>query len=282
MHFLTRFGIFGRIMMAAVLIASVSVLIAALGIAFLRSQNAASHDIERASLAALAASKLVAHSLAMNSAEFQLAGNPSNRTVEVIRTRAAVHMAEIRKQIQELRNLSDPKDATMIEQIAKLLRDYEREVGITLGAAQDVVADRTSINVDRLLREAEVSQELVGRFYLLAQNFVMSGEERVRQVTDRVQSMYEKACLILGFTAGIGIMAGLYFAYSGAKRGILEPVRSVTDVLQRLAHGDLPSDIDGAERNDEVGALAQAAMGIRERAKSMMDSGQGAQPSRGT
>jgi len=269
MGFLYRFGILAKVMASLAALAVVAVLITLIGLGVLRSQRDASREIERTSLSALEAAKLTIHATALNSAEFQLAGDPTERTVRFVRERVSVHLTELRKHLQAFRELAKPADREASEQLSRLVSDYERELEITLKAGDKAATDGNPDAVAALRREAEISQGVVGRLSLSARSFVTDGEAQVRTATAAVDRMYGVAAVVLAGMAGLGIAAGLAFGYYVTKRGIVHPIRSVTDVLGRLATGELPPDIEGTDRKDEVGRLAAAAMGLRDMGKTL-------------
>jgi len=262
---LSQFRLLGRIMAIAGCLAIVPLLMAALAIGTLSSRNSASRDIEKAALRALAASKMAVNATAMNSNEFQLAGNPNERTLEVVRVQIGEHLAELKKHFRDFSALAEERDRNGVDQVARLVADYEREIRITLKVAGESVAAGTAEAAANLRREAEVSQEVVGRLTLLAKTFAVNGEARVTEVTDHVVSLYSTMATIIGVLASVGILAGLGFIYFAANNWVAAPIRAISDVLRRLAQGELPLDINGTERRDEVGDLARAAMGLRER-----------------
>jgi len=265
MKFFSATGIVAKIMLATGSVAFVAVLVAMLGIASLRWQSQASEGMETASRGAMEAAKVMIHATSLNAAEFQLSGDPTERTVNSVRERVTEHLAELKKHFQTFRELVGPADAASADQLAGLVHDYERELEVTLRAADDAAGDGTVESVARLRREAEISHEVIGRLMLVAKSFTRSGEARISAAARSVASMYERAYLVLAVTSAIGIAAGIGFGYYVAFRGIVAPIRSVVDVLERLADGQLPPDIEGTDRTDEVGRIAAAAVVLRDK-----------------
>ncbi|MBD8891102.1 methyl-accepting chemotaxis protein [Roseibium litorale] len=64
--------------------------------------------------------------------------------------------------------------------------------------------------------------------------------------------------------AAVGLLIGTVLIGLFAARGITKPLASLTKTLQVMASGESDVPIAGANRNDEVGDIAQAVVGIRE------------------
>jgi len=60
--------------------------------------------------------------------------------------------------------------------------------------------------------------------------------------------------------------AGIVFFLA---RGITQPIASMTDVMHRLSGGDNTVEVNGAERRDEIGAIAQAVQVFKDNAIEM-------------
>ncbi|KQW27423.1 chemotaxis protein [Rhizobium sp. Root274] len=64
--------------------------------------------------------------------------------------------------------------------------------------------------------------------------------------------------LVQILTAGVCIVAGVAISFVLARRGIVNPIRSLTAVMSDMAAGHLPKEISGTERKDEIGEMARA------------------------
>ncbi len=81
--------------------------------------------------------------------------------------------------------------------------------------------------------------------------------------------------LVMAITIAIAALTGLVtlLIARGIKRAIGQEIESLSDAIARIAEGDLDVDIAYTERDDQLGALARAAVKLREtsRAKSQSD-----------
>jgi methyl-accepting chemotaxis protein len=59
-------------------------------------------------------------------------------------------------------------------------------------------------------------------------------------------------------TAAVCILAGVAISFLLARRGIVNPIRSLTAVMSDMADGRRPDSIQGTERKDEIGEMARA------------------------
>jgi methyl-accepting chemotaxis protein len=80
---------------------------------------------------------------------------------------------------------------------------------------------------------------------------------------DDVEAMHAKMVksVLMGLTI-IGLI--LLVAAFVVTRSIVGPLGRLTGSLERLAGGDIEADVAGAQRSDEFGTIARAAIGVRE------------------
>jgi methyl-accepting chemotaxis protein len=70
--------------------------------------------------------------------------------------------------------------------------------------------------------------------------------------------------LILIAIAGLLVVAAARLLTRRIGRSVSEPLTRISTVLERLTRGDHSVEIEGSDRIDEIGALARAAMALRE------------------
>jgi methyl-accepting chemotaxis protein len=85
-------------------------------------------------------------------------------------------------------------------------------------------------------------------------------------MVDDVEAMHQatlqKVLICIGVTAAI-LLLGVFLL----TRSIVGPLGRLTGSLERLAGGDIEAEVAGAQRSDEFGAIARAAIGVREAAR---------------
>jgi len=80
---------------------------------------------------------------------------------------------------------------------------------------------------------------------------------------DDVEAMHAKVVksVLIGLGAiGLILLVAAFFV----TRSIVGPLGRLTGSLERLAGGDIEADVAGAQRSDEFGTIARAAIGVRE------------------
>ncbi len=125
-----------------------------------------------------------------------------------------------------------------------LQKTNAKAAALSAGTAQKLRSDAA----DRLAKIAEASVA------------VMKSE------TERSQNDYRRAWwLVLGATAA-GLLTAALASWIVVTRGVTHPLAAITTVMGKLADGDRSVDIPGAERRDEIGAMARAVVVFKENA----------------
>ena len=141
-------------------------------------------------------------------------------------------------------DLTEVADAIQV-QLPKLIEsNASQEEFAALDDAIDGGGERLNVNLSTL---AEIGNEHV-RSQLAAVG-------AAAQQTKTVQSM--SALLFLLLVVGMSAWIG---------RGIIRSLAGLRDDMQRVAAGDLDRDIQGADRTDEIGLMAQTLLAFREAA----------------
>jgi methyl-accepting chemotaxis protein len=92
-------------------------------------------------------------------------------------------------------------------------------------------------------------------------NKLIKASEAASDVTMEVTNSTIRDTLFFNF----GALAALaVFAAFVARSGISKPIRAVADTLGKLSRGDMDTQFPGAERGDEVGMMARAAVHFRD------------------
>ncbi|WP_448202779.1 methyl-accepting chemotaxis protein [Azospirillum sp. sgz302134] len=78
-------------------------------------------------------------------------------------------------------------------------------------------------------------------------------------VVQDLDDFYARMRLAFSALAAVGILAVVALAWVVVRRSITGPLQAITDVIARLAQGELGLTIPGVDKRDEIGALARAA-----------------------
>ncbi|HET6305875.1 MAG TPA: methyl-accepting chemotaxis protein [Rhodopila sp.] len=139
----------------------------------------------------------------------------------------------------------------------------ERDIEATLGAYEEKARGFRQLSGSGDLATADGKQlwqettALAGRIDQLAEPLSTAFQQAAAQRTEQAKLQIQAASDISTWL-GIGsILGGLALAFVVA-RSIANPIRAITDSMGVLAGGKLDIAIPGAERRDEVGAMAAA------------------------
>ncbi|HLO77662.1 MAG TPA: methyl-accepting chemotaxis protein, partial [Magnetospirillum sp.] len=125
-----------------------------------------------------------------------------------------------------------------------------------------------------IARNVEVNDKFVGlvaigeRMSRLSGDLKASAESRQAAVRESVQRHEAQAHLLVVVLSLVAVLAGCAMAWVMG-RGISRPVHALTAAMERLAHGDLGVAVTGAERGDELGAMARALAVFKDNAQAV-------------
>jgi methyl-accepting chemotaxis protein len=139
--------------------------------------------------------------------------------------------------LQELRELSNAMEATRRNEALPLIAQGRRD---------EAQAFLTGVQEQRFLRTRELSRELSLQKSQRAEAAVHQSEQLAQQTTNLI--------LVLGLAA-LGLSLALAWWLSGL---LARPVAEMAQVAERVATGDLSTNLPESTRRDEVGVLGQA------------------------
>ena len=207
-----------------------------------------------------------------------------------INFRGSVHdrAIAIRDVVLHEDNRAQDREVALIDQLARFYAENELAMNTLVGrigasdAEKAMLADiaaiqaRTNPLVDEIVAlqragNGEAAHELLltqanGLFtdWLAAINrFIDHQEAENQRIGAQVTRSAEGfSTLVLGALAlaiVLAIAAGTVVA-----RSVINPVRALTQTLERMAGGELHATVPGVDRRDEVGAIAKALVGFRD------------------
>ncbi|MEN3162349.1 methyl-accepting chemotaxis protein [Tistrella mobilis] len=182
--------------------------------------------------------------------------NPANRSGHLEQIQRQVDaFAAAAKAYQPL--IADDIEARMVKQI---------------GAARERYLEATT-RLIRAVQAGNVSQ--VTALYLgesaAAREAVVTELDRLRQMNveksaeagARSRAAYESALTVLAIAMAVGLVIAVA-ATLVMTRSVSAPVRKMTEAMRRLADKDTGVEIPGADRGDEIGAMAKAVETFRD------------------
>jgi len=137
-----------------------------------------------------------------------------------------------------------------IQQIATSLAGYMKAFDATM----KVLAER-----NRLLEaENKFSDEMIGT----RSNLRKSQNAALAAIKEKSAANIASASMIALSVAGLALVLGIVLAWIIA-RGIARPILSLSNVMRALSGGKLDAEVEGADRRDEIGEMAQAVLVFR-------------------
>ncbi|QCI65280.1 methyl-accepting chemotaxis protein [Phreatobacter stygius] len=260
MSLLARFRILTKVLSIVGFLSLIACVVAGLGISSLKSLSDATDVMEAASGGALGVTRLGSIVLSLNRAEFRVAGDPRPQVLQEIRKPLEEDLARFRQRLAETRRGLGAEDMAALGEIEATFEAYQKELQSTLAVAAAVRNFQASEEMQRLQSEAMASQAVAERLRLAVRALGDKLDARVAAVSRAATAEYQRSSAILTTIAGVGIALGLAFGFLVGQFGIARPIRSIVTILQRLAGGDYAATVTGAERRDEVGDVAKAAL----------------------
>jgi methyl-accepting chemotaxis protein len=161
-------------------------------------------------------------------------------------------------QATEISEIGKRLDVVMAQDCADVLR---------LGSSTDPTDSKTASQRMREICDPALNKAMVEISALT--NKLLKASDGASDRTSEITNETIKDTYIFTFAALFAI-AGLA-AYL-AMTGIIKPIKAIADTLEKLSRGQMDTEIPGAERRDEVGMIAKAALRFRDQTQEMRNS----------
>jgi methyl-accepting chemotaxis protein len=260
MHFLGRFRILTKILAIVILLSGVAGMMAYLGISALADLSEKADVMSSAARRALLAARANQSVIALNRAEFRSALDPrdENRLAarEVIETQLKLYQ----EHFDEVSKTVDEKAKAMLPDVREAFTAYKTQLNSTLAAIEAEKSSKLSDSADRLrdtaMKSRGAAENLQAKIRAIADRL----NARVEEKSAEAHAQYEQTSRLLLIMALSGIVFGGLMGFVIGQFGVAKPIRAIVALLQQLASGNYDVEIQGAERKDEVGDVAQAAV----------------------
>ena len=155
--------------------------------------------------------------------------------------------------MQEWRTLLPPDRQSSLEDAAKHVKEFIqfRTETVRLGREQGVDAARPYSDNDANRNNRQQLGKDIERL-------AVANQQEIDQIGKRLDDSYASHLEELAGLAAVGIVAGLLLSYFVTSRAITRPLAALTSVMRVLADGNFDVRVPGAERTDELGAMAEA------------------------
>ena len=197
--------------------------------------------------------------------EFQISTDPRPESVKAARD---VIGAEAKLFVDRLKWFKEKAMRPEIKaHLAELEADwaaYENEIAGTFRAADAIKDFKMSAEMDALQKEAHSSAAVANKVRVRLRTLADGLDKDVGKVSDDATEEYQRVSKLMMIVATVGILAGLTFGLLIGQFGIAKPIRTIVELLKKLANGDYNIEVTGSDRKDEVGDIAKTAVVFKE------------------
>ena len=231
----------------------------------LRKLSLATTELDDVATAAALAPRIAFNIAMMNRGEVWVAANPDPQEVTATRKLAEQERAETEKHIAQIKPLLDESQAALMRKVETVYADYLTSMETTLSTAEQV-GSKVAVEEEQkqILTAAKQSHQHVESLRQLMQDMGADIDQRSSDVAQEANDIYETMRhVLIGLSLG-GVVLGLGLGFLIAQFGISRPMRRLVEVLRNLADGNLQVEVSGADRRDEVGAIAKTTFVFKE------------------
>lgn len=265
MSILANFRILTKILAVILLLSTVAIGITILGVTSLKSISDSTDRIEFIGGQALRAQYLSGNLIAMNRAEMLVASDPRPENRKAAREALESEQKRFQGRIDEMMKIAQrPAVKAKLAEVAGIWTTYQREAQLTFKAAEAVTNFQSNEQLDQLRKEAAASSLMAENLRTVLRGFSDMLENETKNASESATLEYEATSRLMVIGAVVGIGLGLLFGFLIGQYGIAKPIRTVVELLQRLANGNFNIEVAGTERKDEVGDVARTALVFKE------------------
>ncbi len=264
MSFLARFRITTKILSVIAVLGLVAVIISGVAITSLGSLSRATDTMNAFSERALLAARMNTSMLAVGREQFRLVSDPRPQAREAAKAALEEELATLEERLAALEAVATETERTSLAAVRADVVAYERGLETLFAAAAAVTNVDSSAEMEALRRAAAANSLIADDLRKHARELAEGLSDQVTIASDAATAEYHASTAIILAVAGIGIAAGLAIGAAIAHLGIGRPLRSIVDILKRLANAEYQIAVPGTERGDEVGDVARAALTFKE------------------
>ncbi|UAB79287.1 methyl-accepting chemotaxis protein [Erythrobacter sp. SCSIO 43205] len=161
------------------------------------------------------------------------------------------NVTDMRQAIDEMRGRLDEGDAALIENVVSLNSAYVATV------TSEMSAGRTDASgTDRIAAAGEKVDTAIEAIR----------DPAIAKATEQAVALASFSNRVVGLTIVLALLVGIisYVLARAIRNAIADELGAMSGVIRRVLQGDLDVTINHAERNDDVGELARAAVQLRD------------------
>lgn len=164
---------------------------------------------------------------------------------------------------KELPEKFKPNLKTINDKYNKYIKDADLTFGKAKKAKEVSISEGQKDLYQAVLASRAAATDLINEMTTL--NNLLDSEKEA--VVKEANKMSEQLSLTMVLVAILGIGFGIICGYYIAKKGLVNPIAEIIEVLHSLTRDELDCEIHGTKREDEVGDIARAALVFRDNAK---------------
>ncbi len=242
-----------KIHVVIVLLSLVAVAVGSIGVWALKVYGETTHRIGEASARAVAGERVngLIYAVVMDSRGIYM--SPSAESAERFARPLLANLGLIRQRMQEWGALVSGADRARFDTANARAEEFIRfrtEL-VRLGRENSIAEARAYGDNDT----NRANRQAFGREIAQLAEENNAEISRLEAELDRLGAWGIRLVLIVG---AAGIVIGIVASADGTRRYITRPLRGLTEAMGALARGDLNAAIPAADRNDEIGRMAQA------------------------
>ncbi len=249
---IANLSILKKVSLVVVLMGMAAAAIAAVGAQGLSSLGAALKDTGAREEVAREAMDLRVDIIAISRMTYQLAMAPEKAADFAAETDK--RSSEMLARLPKIAKTADATENQLLDKIKGTLDAYFTQIRAMVAVAG------SDAGKDPAVMKAELSKALD------AQKVVTSAVKEYSTLSattltasrDTALAASSFTMLVQVVTAAVCILAGVAISFLLARRGIVDPIRSLTAVMSDMAAGRRPDSIRGTDRKDEIGEMARA------------------------
>jgi methyl-accepting chemotaxis protein len=202
--------------------------------------------------------------IAISRMTYQLAAEPAK--AKDFRAEAEKRSTEMLARLPKIQSTADAAEMDQLSKIRAALDSYFGSIRAMVETAEKNPADTAAISAS--LKKALEGQKVVTDTVKVYSTYSGSALAAAR---GEALASSTTAMIIAAISAIAFIVAGGAVSTVVARRGIVGPIRSLTQAMSRLAQGDMDGSSVDASRKDEIGEMAAAVEIFRSNALAMRE-----------
>jgi methyl-accepting chemotaxis protein len=246
-----RMSMIAKIVSLTVIVSTMAVVIAFVGHMEVKRLSATMVQVGQGEAAAREAMDLRIDIIAISRMTYQLAREPS-RSAD-FRTEAERRFKEMGDRFPIILAAADANEAALLGDVRNALEDYFVSVRAMVDAAARPASDQTAVEQALngcLAKQKQVTAAVKAYNAYSAERMGSLRQGALEAAGDSERQLTLVAVVGVLLTIGLGIIAGRYL--------IARPIQALTQVMLRLAGGDLDTEVPQSITKDEIGHMTEA------------------------